>query len=133
MSVEPLECDVATATPPITIEAFESFLECETKSKLYYQGAAETDSEIKNWIRRERDRFKESGLSWLRTVYQEDEFFVGTLLSKLSNKSVGESSQITSPPQPRYAPSWMLWNLCQRLQIESHRFIDQSGLYQARN
>src|SRR5260221_882146 len=34
-------------------------------------------------------------------------------LSKLSNKSVGESSQITSPPQPRYVLTSMLWNLRQ--------------------
>src|SRR5215471_97090 len=76
--LEPLECHVATATPLITIEAFKSFLLCETKSKLYSLGAAETDSEFKNWIRRERDCFKESGLSWLRTMYQGHEFFVGT-------------------------------------------------------
>ena len=76
--VERLERHVAVSAPATTIEVFESFLQCETKSKLYFQGAAETDSEIKNWIRRERDRFKESGLSWLRTMYQEDDFFVGT-------------------------------------------------------
>ncbi len=76
--VERLERDVAVAAPPITIEVFESFLQCETKSKLYFQGAAETDSEFKNWLRRQRDCFKEEGISRLRTMCQEDEFYVGT-------------------------------------------------------
>ena len=52
--------------------------QCETKSKLYFQSAAETDSELKNWLRRQRDRFKEEGVSRLRTMCQEDEFYVGT-------------------------------------------------------
>jgi hypothetical protein len=42
--VERLERDGAFAAPPITIEVFELFLQCETKSKLYFQGAAETVS-----------------------------------------------------------------------------------------
>jgi hypothetical protein len=46
--VEGLERSVATPAPLITIEVFESFLQCETKSKLYSQGAAETDFEFKN-------------------------------------------------------------------------------------
>jgi hypothetical protein len=75
--VERLERDVATVAPLITVEIFESFLQCETKSKLYSQGAAETDSEFKKWLRRERDCFKEGGLSWLRTMCQEDQFYVG--------------------------------------------------------
>jgi len=76
--VERLERDVATVAPLITVEIFESFLQCETKSKLYSQGAAETDFEFKKWLRRERDCFKEGGLSWLRTMCQEDQFYVGT-------------------------------------------------------
>ena len=76
--IERLERDIATAAPPITVEAFESFLQCETKSKLYFQGAAETDFEFKKWLRRERDCFKEGGLSWLRTMCQGDQFCVGT-------------------------------------------------------
>ena len=52
--VERLERHVAVSAPPITIEVFESFLQCETKSKLYFQGAAETDSEFKNWLRRQQ-------------------------------------------------------------------------------
>jgi hypothetical protein len=76
--VEGLEHYVATAAPLITVEVFESFLQCETKSKLYFQGAAETDSEFKNWLRRQRDCFKEEGISRLRTMCQEDEFYVGT-------------------------------------------------------
>jgi hypothetical protein len=76
--VERSERDVATAAPLITVDVFESFLQCETKSKLYSQGAAETDFEFKKWLRRERDCFKEGGLSWLRTMCQEDEFYVGT-------------------------------------------------------
>ncbi len=46
--VERLERDGAFAAPPITIEVFELFLQCETKSKLYFQGAAETDSKFKS-------------------------------------------------------------------------------------
>jgi predicted RecB family nuclease len=76
--VKRLEHDVATAAPLITVEVFESFLQCETKSKLYFQGVAETDFEFKKWQRRERDCFKEGGLSWLRTMCQEDQFYVGT-------------------------------------------------------
>src|SRR5262245_37944987 len=76
--VERLEHDVAVAAPPITNEVFKSFLQCETKSKLHFQGATETDSGFKNWLRRERDRFKECGLSRLRTMCREDEFYVGT-------------------------------------------------------
>jgi hypothetical protein len=76
--IERLERDIATAAPPITVEAFESFLQCETKSKLYFQVGAETDLEFKKWLRRERDHFKEGGLSWLRTTCQEDQFHVGT-------------------------------------------------------
>ena len=76
--VERSERDVAVAAPPITIEVFESFLQCETKSKLYFQGAAETDSEFKNWLCHERDRLKEEGISLLRTMCQEDEFYGGT-------------------------------------------------------
>src|SRR5260221_4611807 len=75
---ERLERDIATTAQPITVEAFESFLQCETKSKLYSQGAAESDPEFKNWLRRERDYFKEGGLSWLRATCQEDEFCVAT-------------------------------------------------------
>ena len=78
--VERLEPHVAVSAPPITIEVFESFLQCETKSKLYFQGAAETDSEFKNWLRRQHDCFKEEGISRLRTMCQEDEFYVGTPL-----------------------------------------------------
>jgi hypothetical protein len=76
--VELLRRDVAVEAPPITIEVFESFLQCETKSKLYFQSAAETDSEFKNWPRRQRDCFKEEGISRLRTMCQEGEFYVGT-------------------------------------------------------
>jgi predicted RecB family nuclease len=76
--IERLERGTATAAPPITVEAFEAFLQCETKSNLYSQDAAETDLEFKNWLRRERYRFKEGGLSWLRTMYQKDEFHAGT-------------------------------------------------------
>jgi predicted RecB family nuclease len=76
--VERSERDVAVAAPPITIEVFESFLQCETKSKLYFQGAVETDSEFKHWLRRQRDCFKEEGISRLRTMCQEHEFYVGT-------------------------------------------------------
>src|ERR1700751_2761478 len=76
--VERLERGVAFATPPITIEVFEWFLQCETKSKLYFQGAAETDSEFKEWLRRKRDCFKEGGVSRLRSMYQKDEFYAGT-------------------------------------------------------
>src|SRR5215831_8759265 len=76
--VERLERAVAVAAPPITIEVFESFLQCETKSKLYFQGAADTDSEFKKWLRRQRDCFKEGGISWLRTICQEDDFYLGT-------------------------------------------------------
>src|ERR1700722_18450424 len=115
--VERLEPHVAVSAPPITIEVFESLLQCETKSKLYFQGAAETDSEFKNWLRRQHDCFKEEGIS--RSMSEPH-------LSKLSNESTGESSQITSPLQPRYSYSWMLWNLRQGLQIESHCFIDHS-------
>ena len=60
--VERLEHDVATAAPLITVEVFESFLQCETKSKLYFQGAAETDFEFKKWLRREPSCFKEGSL-----------------------------------------------------------------------
>jgi hypothetical protein len=70
----------ATLIPAIInlLNQLESFLQCETKSKLYFQGAAETDFEFKKWLRRERDCFKEGGLSWLRTMCQEDQFYVGT-------------------------------------------------------
>jgi hypothetical protein len=78
MPVERSERDVAVAAPPITVEVFESFLQCETKSKLYFQGAAEIDSEFKKWLRRQRDSFREKGISRLRTMCQEDEFYVGT-------------------------------------------------------
>jgi hypothetical protein len=76
--MERSERDVAVAATPITIEVFESFLQCETKSKLHFQGAAETDSEFKNWLRHQHDCFKEGGMSRLRTMCQEDEFYVGT-------------------------------------------------------
>ena len=76
--VERLECDGSFAASPITIEVFELFLRCETKSKLYFQGAAETDSEFKKWLRRQRDCFKERGMARLRTMCQEDEFYVRT-------------------------------------------------------
>ena len=78
MPVERIERAVAVAAPPITIEVFESFLQCETKSKLYFQGAAETDSEFKKWLRRQRDCFKEGGISWLRIMCREDDFYLGT-------------------------------------------------------
>lgn len=76
--VERLERHVAVSAPPITIEVFESFLQCETKSKLYFQGVGETDSEFKNWLRRQHDCFKEEGISRLSTMCQEGEFYVGT-------------------------------------------------------
>jgi predicted RecB family nuclease len=76
--VERLERGVAFATPPITIEVFEWFLQCETKSKLYFQGAAETDREFKKWLPRQRNSFKEGGISRLRAMFQEGEFCVGT-------------------------------------------------------
>jgi predicted RecB family nuclease len=76
--VERLEREIAIAAPPITIEVFEWSLQCETKSKLYFKAAAETDSEFKKWRRSQRDRFREGGVSRLRTMCQEDEFYVGT-------------------------------------------------------
>jgi hypothetical protein len=76
--VERLERAVARTAPSVTIEVFESFLQCETKSKLYFQGAAETDSEFKRWLRHQRDSFKQGVISRLRAMCQEDDFYVGS-------------------------------------------------------
>ena len=71
-------CDVATAASPISVESFESFFQCETKSKLYSQGAIGVDLEFTDWQRGRRDRYKESGLSWLRSNLQGHELYFGT-------------------------------------------------------
>jgi hypothetical protein len=62
----------------ITVETFEAFLQCETKSKLYSRGAIGVDLEFTDWQRSRRDRYKESGLCWLRSNLQEHELYVGT-------------------------------------------------------
>ena len=65
-------------TFPISAETFEAFLQCETKSKLYSRGAIGVDLEFTDWERGHRDRYKESGLSWLRSNSQEHQLYVGT-------------------------------------------------------
>ena len=67
-----------TSALPISVESFESFIQCETKSKLSAQGAVGVDSELMRWQRGCRHRYKESGLFWLRSSSQEREFYVGT-------------------------------------------------------
>ena len=76
--IERLERAVTSAAALVTVEVFESFLQCQTKSKLRFQCAAETNLEFKKWLRRERNRYREGSLSWLRTKCQVDEFHIGT-------------------------------------------------------
>jgi predicted RecB family nuclease len=62
----------------ITVETFEAFLQCETKSKLYFRGAIGVDREFTDWKRGCRDRYRESGVAWLRANSAEHELYVGT-------------------------------------------------------
>ena len=133
MPVERIERAIAVAAPPITIEVFESFLQCETKSKLYFQGAAETDSEFKKWHAASVNLLKKGAYLGSAPCAEKMTSMLELHLSKPSNESIGELSQITSPPPPRYVLTSMRWNLRQRLQIRGHRFIDHFALYQARN
>ena len=68
-----------TKASPISAETFEAFLQCETKSKLYSRGAIGVDLELTDWQRSHRDKYKESGLSWLQSNSQAHELYVGTL------------------------------------------------------
>jgi predicted RecB family nuclease len=67
-----------TKASPISAETFEAFLQCETKSKLYSRGAIGVDLELTDWQRSRRDKYKESGLSWLQSNSQAHELYVGT-------------------------------------------------------
>ena len=67
-----------TIASPISGETFEAFLQCETKSNLHFRGAIGVDLEFTNWERSRRDKYKESGLCWLRSDLQEHELYVGT-------------------------------------------------------
>ena len=61
--IERLERAVTSAAALVTVEVFESFPQCQTKSKLRFQCAAETNLEFKKWLRRERNRYREGSLS----------------------------------------------------------------------
>jgi hypothetical protein len=67
-----------TIASPISGETFEAFLQCETKSNLHFRGTIGVDLEFTNWERSRRDKYKESGLCWLRSDLQEHELYVGT-------------------------------------------------------
>ena len=131
--VERLERGVAFATPPITIEVFEWFLQCETKSKLYFQGAAETDREFKKWLPRQRNSFKEGGISRLRAMFQEGEFCVGTPpVEALKRKHWRIIADYVATSAELSAHLDAL-ELTPATPSGRHLFIDLFALYQARN
>jgi len=86
------------------VPAFESANKFfNPKSKMYSEGAAETNLEFKKWLRRQRDCFKEGGLSWLRTTCQEGELYIGPPSVEALKQKRWRIIADTLSPQPGYA------------------------------
>jgi len=62
----------------ITEETFEAFLNCKTKSYLYFKDAVGVQSEFSDWQQHLRQRFKQTGWERLRSTVRGDQCYVGT-------------------------------------------------------